>query len=121
MEREERERHDVENRRRAQYEKDYDHPEGPVRNPARQPRSEVVAVVQDDDAAQVSDSGDDVAITAFPAWAPRLRSVAYPTTSSPTSRSTTVAPTPTSSCRPTTSRSRRQVATSTTWRPTSRW
>jgi hypothetical protein len=30
-----------------------------------------------DDAAQVSDSGDDMAITAFPALAPRLRFVAY--------------------------------------------
>jgi hypothetical protein len=78
MEREERERHDVENRRRAQYEKDYGHPEGPVRNPARQPRSEVVAAAQDDDAAQVGDSGDDMTLTAFPALAPRLRSVAYP-------------------------------------------
>jgi hypothetical protein len=61
MESEERKRHDVENRRRAQYEKDYGHPEGPVHNPAQQPRSEVVATVRDDDAAQVSDSGDDMA------------------------------------------------------------
>jgi hypothetical protein len=37
MEREEREHHDVENRRRAQYEAEHGHPEGPVRNPARQP------------------------------------------------------------------------------------
>jgi hypothetical protein len=43
------------------------------------------------------------------------------TTSSPTSRSTMVALTPTSGCQPTTSRSRRQAATSTTWRLTSRW
>jgi hypothetical protein len=78
MECEERERHDVENRRRAQYQKDYGHPEGPVCNPTRQPRSEVVAAAQDDDAAQVGDSGDDMALTAFPALAPRLRSVAYP-------------------------------------------
>jgi hypothetical protein len=35
MEREERERHDVKYRRRAQYEADYGHPEGPVRNPDR--------------------------------------------------------------------------------------
>jgi hypothetical protein len=34
--------------------------------------------VQDDAVAQVSDSGDDMALTAFPALAPRLRSVAYP-------------------------------------------
>jgi hypothetical protein len=74
----ERERHDVENRRRAQYEKDYGHPEGPVRNPARQPRSEVVAAAQDDDASQVGDSGDDMALTTFPALAPHLRLVAYP-------------------------------------------
>jgi hypothetical protein len=33
MECKERERHDVENRRRAQYEKDYGHPQGPVPNP----------------------------------------------------------------------------------------
>jgi hypothetical protein len=78
MEREERERHDVENRRRAQYEAEHDHPKGPVRNPARQPRFEVVATARDDDAAQVGDNGDNMAITAFPALASRLRSVAYP-------------------------------------------
>jgi hypothetical protein len=38
MEREERERHDVENRQRAQYVADHGHPEGPVRNPDGQPR-----------------------------------------------------------------------------------
>jgi hypothetical protein len=37
-----------------------------------------VAIGQDDVAAQVSDEGDDMAITAFPALAPRLRSVTYP-------------------------------------------
>jgi hypothetical protein len=37
-----------------------------------------VATAQDNDATQVGDSGDDMAITAFPALAPRLRSVAYP-------------------------------------------
>jgi hypothetical protein len=37
-----------------------------------------VATAREDDAAQVGDSGDDMAITAFPALAPRLRSVAYP-------------------------------------------
>jgi hypothetical protein len=78
MEREERERHNIENWRRAQYEKDYDHPEGLVRHSARQSRSEVVAAAQDDNAAQVGDNGDDMALTAFPALAPRLRSVAYP-------------------------------------------
>jgi hypothetical protein len=36
-----------------------------------------VAAARDDDAAQVGDSGDDMAITGFPALAPRLRSVAY--------------------------------------------
>jgi hypothetical protein len=36
-----------------------------------------VAAAQDDVAAQVSDNGDDMVITAFPALAPRLRSVAY--------------------------------------------
>jgi hypothetical protein len=78
MEREERERHNVENRQRAQYEADYGHLEGPVRNLDRQPRSQIVATAQDDDAAQVGDSGDDMAIMAFPVLAPRLRSVAYP-------------------------------------------
>jgi hypothetical protein len=39
MERKERDRHDVENRRRAQYEADYGHPEGSVPIPDRQPRS----------------------------------------------------------------------------------
>jgi hypothetical protein len=34
MEREERDRHNVESRRRAQYEADYDHPKGPVANPS---------------------------------------------------------------------------------------
>jgi hypothetical protein len=37
-----------------------------------------VAAAQDDVAAQVGDSGDDMAITAFPALAPRLWSVTYP-------------------------------------------
>jgi hypothetical protein len=72
MEREECERHDVENQRRAQYEADYGHPEGPVPNPNRQPRSQIVAAARDDDAAQVGDNGDDMAITAFPSLAPRL-------------------------------------------------
>jgi hypothetical protein len=35
MEREEHERHDIENRRRAKYEADHGHPEGPVCNPYR--------------------------------------------------------------------------------------
>jgi hypothetical protein len=34
--------------------------------------------MRDNDATQVGDSGDDMAITVFPALAPRLRSVAYP-------------------------------------------
>jgi hypothetical protein len=34
--------------------------------------------VQGDIAAQVGHNGDDMVITAFPALAPRLRSVAYP-------------------------------------------
>jgi hypothetical protein len=37
-----------------------------------------VAPTQDEGTAQVGDNGDDMAITAFPALAPRLRSVAYP-------------------------------------------
>jgi hypothetical protein len=37
-----------------------------------------VAAARDDDAAQVGESGEHMAITAFPALAPRLRSVAYP-------------------------------------------
>jgi hypothetical protein len=41
-------------------------------NPDRQPRSQIVAAVWDDDAAQVGNCGDDMAITAFPALAPRL-------------------------------------------------
>jgi hypothetical protein len=41
MEREERECHDVENRRHAQYEAEHGHPEGSVCNPDRQPRSQV--------------------------------------------------------------------------------
>jgi hypothetical protein len=56
----------------------YGHPEGLVPNPDRQPRSHIVASARGDDAAQVGDSGDDMAITAFPTLAPRLRSVAYP-------------------------------------------
>jgi hypothetical protein len=78
MEREERDRHDVENRRRALYEADYGHPENLVPNPDHQPRSQIVATAQDDVAAQVGDNGDDMAITTFNALAPRLRSVAYP-------------------------------------------
>jgi hypothetical protein len=77
MEREERERHDVENRQRALYLANYDHPEGLVANPDRQPRSHIMAAARDDDAAQVGDRGGDMAITAFPALVPRLRSVAY--------------------------------------------
>jgi hypothetical protein len=34
--------------------------------------------VRDDDAAQVGDNGDDMAITAFSALVPHLRSVTYP-------------------------------------------
>jgi hypothetical protein len=78
MEREERERHNVENWQCAQYEAEHGHPEGLVCNPDRQPRSQVVAAARDDGAAQVGDSGDDMAIAAFPALAPCLRSVAYP-------------------------------------------
>jgi hypothetical protein len=78
MEREEREHHDIENRRRDQYEKDYGHSEGPLPNPNRQPRSQIVASARGHDAAQVGDNDDDMAITTFPALAPRLRSVAYP-------------------------------------------
>jgi hypothetical protein len=37
-----------------------------------------VATAQDDVAAQVSDNGDNMAITTFHTLAPRLRSVAYP-------------------------------------------
>jgi hypothetical protein len=37
-----------------------------------------VAAARDDDAAQVGDNGDDMAITAFPTLAPRLRSISYP-------------------------------------------
>jgi hypothetical protein len=36
-----------------------------------------VALARGDDAAQVGDSGDDMALTSFPALAPHLRSVAY--------------------------------------------
>jgi hypothetical protein len=77
MEREERVTHEVENRRRVQYEAGYDHPEGPVPDPDHQPRSQIVAAAQDDIVAQVSDNDNEMAIT-FPALAPRLRSVAYP-------------------------------------------
>jgi hypothetical protein len=37
-----------------------------------------VATACDDVAAQVGDNDDDMAITAFPALVPRLRSIAYP-------------------------------------------
>jgi hypothetical protein len=37
-----------------------------------------VAPAQDEDAPQVGDNGDDMAVTAFPALVPHLRSVAYP-------------------------------------------
>jgi hypothetical protein len=37
-----------------------------------------MAIAQDYVVAHVGDNGDDVAITAFPALAPRLRSVVYP-------------------------------------------
>jgi hypothetical protein len=37
-----------------------------------------VASARGHDAAQVGDNDDDMAITTFPALAPRLRSVAYP-------------------------------------------
>jgi hypothetical protein len=54
-----------------------------------------VATARNDDAAQVGDSGDDMAPTAFLALAPRLRRSPTLTTSSPTSRSTTAVLTPT--------------------------
>jgi hypothetical protein len=78
MEREERDRHDIENRRRAQYEASYDHPEEDVQNQDRQPRSQIVAPAQSRGGAQAREGGEHIAITAFPALAPRLRSVAYP-------------------------------------------
>jgi hypothetical protein len=78
MEHEERDHHDVENMRCAQYEEDYGHPKGLIPNPDRQPRSQIVAATQDDVTAQIGDNGDDMAVTAFPAVAPCLRSVTYP-------------------------------------------
>jgi hypothetical protein len=78
MEREEHKRHNFKNWQRAQYEAEHGHPEGLVRNPDRQPRSQVVATAWNDDAAQVSDNGDEMEITAFLALAPRLQSIAYP-------------------------------------------
>jgi hypothetical protein len=72
MEREERECHGVENQRRAQYEADYGHPEGPLPKPDRQPKSQIAVASRDDDTAQVGDNSDDMAITAFPTLAPRL-------------------------------------------------
>jgi hypothetical protein len=80
-----------------------------------------VVPAQDEGAVQVGDNVDDMAITAFPVLAPRLRSVAYPDNLSRTSRSMMVDLTPTFGCRPTTSPSRQLAATSITWRPTSRW
>jgi hypothetical protein len=78
MEREERDRHDIENRHHTQYEADYDHSEEGARNQDRQPRSQVIALAQSRGGTQAGDGGDDMAITAFPALPPRLRSVAYP-------------------------------------------
>jgi hypothetical protein len=78
MEREDRECHDVENWRRAQYQADYVHPESLVPNQDRQPRSQAEAPAQDEGAARVGDNSNDMAITAFPTLEPRLRSVAYP-------------------------------------------
>jgi hypothetical protein len=121
MEREECERHDVENWRRARYEKDYGHPKGPVRNPARQSRSEVVATEQDDDAAQVGDSGDDMDLTAFPALAPRLQSVAYPDNLKPNIQKSDGRSDPNIWLSTYYVAVKAAVATSTTWRPTSRW
>jgi hypothetical protein len=37
-----------------------------------------VAAAKDNVATQVGDNGDDMVITAFPVFAPRLRSVAHP-------------------------------------------
>jgi hypothetical protein len=121
MEREECECHDIENRRPAQYEKDYDHPKGPVYNPARQSRSEVVATTKDDDAAQVGDSGDDMALTAFPALAPRLRSVAYPDNFKPNIQKSDGRSDPNIWLSTYYVAVKAAAATSTTWRPTSRW
>jgi hypothetical protein len=78
MEHEERNCHNVENRRHAQYEADYSHPEGPVPNPDHQPRSQAVAPAQSQGGTQAGDGSDDMAITAFPALPPRLRSLTYP-------------------------------------------
>jgi hypothetical protein len=78
MKREERDRHDVENRFRAQYKADFGHPEESARNPDHQPRSQIVAPAQSRGSSQAGDGADDIAITAFPMLAPRLCSVAYP-------------------------------------------
>jgi hypothetical protein len=115
MERKERDRHDVENRRRSQYEADYDHPKGLVPNPDHQPRSQIVTAVQGDVAAQVGDNGDNMTITAFPALVPCLRSVAYPDKFKPNIQKYDGRPDP--NIWP----SRRPMATLITWRPTSRW
>jgi hypothetical protein len=103
MEREEHDRHNVENRRRSQYEADYSHLEEGTQNLDHQPRSQIVAPAQSRGTAQAGDGADDIAITTFAAMSPRFRSVPYPDNFNLTSRSTTAAPTLASGCRPTTS------------------
>jgi hypothetical protein len=121
MECEEREHHDIENRRRAQYEAEHGHPEGPVCNPDRQPRSQVVATARVTMRLWSATAATTWRSPPSPRWCHVSGRSPTPTTSSRTSRSKTAAPTPTFGCRPTTSPSRRPAAASTTWRPTSRW
>jgi hypothetical protein len=78
MERKDCDRHDVGNKRRAQYEADYGHPEVGSLTRIASPDPRSWPPVQDKGATQVGDNDDDMVVTAFPTLVPRLRSVAYP-------------------------------------------
>jgi hypothetical protein len=80
-----------------------------------------MAAAWDDDAAQVGDSGVDMVITAFPALAPRLRSVAYPDNFKPNIQKYDGRSDPNIWLSTYYFTSRRSAATSNTWRPTSCW
>lgn len=83
MERELRDHHDIKNKRRALYNAEHGDPGVAQGNQDQQPRSQVVVLERivhsaPREAAPAKTIGDDLAITAFPVPAPRLRTLDYP-------------------------------------------
>ena len=83
MERELRDQHEIENRRRAKYDADHGDPAVVQTNQDRQPRSQVVLPERSGHSAPrevtpARGSGDDLALNAFPALDARFKRVEYP-------------------------------------------